>query len=251
MKLLLPTSLLFNLVLALAGVILVVRQPLAPYEMTDQVRSESPSWAPSSEYLRLSAIQALAPIQRGDIVFAGDSQIAVCPWGEWYGSARVKNRGISGDGVLGLEARLSDLLVGPPAQLYMLTGANDLWNNYSLAEVTAAYERVLRRIRHEAPGTEVYVLSTTFMARNHINSLRANRHARTLNAMLQPLAEQEDVTFVDVAAPMLTQGGALDHTYTDDGGHLNGAGCAVVAEALAPYIQSALFGAVGGRGWGP
>jgi lysophospholipase L1-like esterase len=232
-------SLLLSALLAVGCAVLFLQSPLAPYDLTDG-SSEPRAWTPGGEFERVVSVHALTPIRSGDIVFAGDSQIAVCPWNEWYGAYEVKNRGIDGDGVFGLARRLHTLIEAPPRQLYILTGANDLWNGYGLDEVLATYRQVLREVRRRAPETEVYVLSTTFMVRSHVHHGRANRHARALNAALPAVASQEDATFLDVVSPTLRPDGTLDPLFTHDGGHLNGAGCAAVAEALAPYVRSAL-----------
>lgn len=235
----LSASLLLGVVLAASCAVLLLRSPLEPLGLRDGAPTPL-AWTPSSEYERAVSIHALTPVRRRDIVFAGDSQIAVCPWNEWYGAAAVKNRGIVGDGAFGLAHRLPALIAEPPRQLYILTGANDLWNGYSLEDVLATYRLLLHDLRRQAPETEVYVLSTTFMVRSHIHHARANGHARALNAALPKVAAQGGATFIDVATPMLRSDGTLDPRYTHDGGHLNGAGCAAAVEALAPYVRPAL-----------
>lgn len=237
----LAVSLPLGALLAVGCAVLLLRSPLEHLDLRDGAPTPL-VWTPSSDYERAVSIHAVTPVRTGDVVFAGDSQIAVCPWNEWYGAAAVKNRGIVGDGVFGLAHRLPALIAEPPRQLYILTGANDLWNGYSLEDVLATYRRLLDDLRRQAPGTEVYVLSTTFMVRSHVHHARANRHARALNAALPAVAARGGATFVDVASPMLRSDGTLDPRYTHDGGHLNGAGCAAAVEALAPYVRPALAG---------
>lgn len=242
MKWLIALSLSLNALL-MWGVVWLAGQALgvaaAPGASFTEGVSE-PNPAESTVYRRATSIHALTPVEAGDIVFAGDSQIAVCSWAELLGATVVRNRGIDGDGVFGLAARLGMVLEGPPAQIYILTGGNDLWAEMPLGVVMAEYQRLLHAIRLEAPETKVVLLSTPPMARSHISHGVENERAQRLNEAVRALALEHEAVYVDFTEAMTHWDGTLNRKYTYDGGHLNGLGCATAARAVSPYVEAAL-----------
>ena len=240
MRGLVATSLVLN-VLGCA-VLLVVLQGVRAVEQSDRTGTPGPVWKPSPEFQRAVSVHALLPSDSGDVIFAGDSQIAKCPWTELFGTTSVRNRGIDGDTVFGVIARRGALLAGPPTQLYLHVGGNDLYVGRSLATVEEGYRTLLRAFKLESPSTDVFVLSTTPMARNHTLHTVENERARALNAMLRRAVPDEGATFVDIEEAVGTGDGALRFAYTFDGGHLNGLGCRAVAEVVAPLVRQALPG---------
>ena len=194
-------------------------------------------WQPSEAFSGATSIFALSPIRAGETVLAGDSQIVVCHWEEWFRDYPVRSRGIVGDGVRGLRHRLGSVVEGPPARLFFFAGGNDLYEGVPLPEVIREYRALLREVKQRSPTTQIFVLSTTPMRRNHYFHPLANRRARALNGALQNLATEEGVAYLDVAAPLTASDGALKTPYSYDGGHLNGAGCAAMASVLRPYVE--------------
>jgi Lysophospholipase L1 and related esterases len=66
------------------------------------------------------------PITPSDIVFLGNSLTDGCEWAELFENPHIKNRGISGDVVLGIYDRIDPILKGKPAKIFLLTGINDV-----------------------------------------------------------------------------------------------------------------------------
>lgn len=194
---------------------------------------------PSPGYSRWTSIYAEVPVQRGDIVIAGDSQVAHIPWHEFFRNPRVKGRGISGDGVYGLRHRMASIAEAQPAALLLFIGGNDIYARRPPSGVASEYAAMLDDLHATSPKTRVIILSTTLMGRSDPNARRWEAMRSEYDALLQSVAaERTYADVVDISTPLSDADGFLDPAYSPDASHLNGAGYAVVARTLAPVIDT-------------
>jgi lysophospholipase L1-like esterase len=194
---------------------------------------------PSPGYSRWTSIYAEVPVQCGDIVIAGDSQVAHVPWHEFFQNPRVKGRGISGDGVYGLRHRMASIAEAQPAALLLFIGGNDIYSAHGPSEVASAYAALLDDLHATSPDTRVIILSTTPMSRSDPNARRWETMRSAYDALLQSVAaERAYAEFVDISTPLSRPDGFLDPAYSPDASHLNGPGYAIVARTLAPMIDT-------------
>jgi lysophospholipase L1-like esterase len=166
------------------------------------------------------------PERRGAVVFLGDSHIEQCEWQELVGgdSARVLNRGISGDYVAGVLARLPEVLRHRPSKIYLLVGVNDLLFQTRPDEVGAQYRELVQRIRRESPDTELLLLSIPPVNNDLRNTRLDNTDIKTLNAHIAQIAHDFALRYLDLHARLTDPNGNLSAEFTEDGVHLNGAG---------------------------
>jgi lysophospholipase L1-like esterase len=198
------------------------------------------SFQPSPLYSRWTSIYDEVPIQPNDIVFAGDSQIAHIPWHEFFQNSRVKGRGISGDGVYGLQFRMPSIAEAQPAALILFIGGNDIYGGKSPSDVAQAYAAMLDEVHLISPGTHVVILSTTPMGASNPNAEAWETMRSAYDGSLRLVAdEREYAEFVNIGAPLSRPDGFLDPAYSSDASHLNGSGYTVVSRVLAPIIDSA------------
>lgn len=199
----------------------------------------APPFEPSPGYSRWASIYAEVSVQRGDIVIAGDSQVAHIPWHEFFRNPRVKGRGISGDGVFGLRHRIEPMANAQPAALLLFIGGNDIYAHRTPPEVASAYAAMLDDLHAASPGTRVIILSTTPMGLSDANARVWEAMRSEYDGLLQTVAaERAYAEFVDISTPLLGADGFLDPAYSPDASHLNGPGYAVVARTLAPIIDT-------------
>lgn len=76
-------------------------------------------------YQRASLFEQL-PTSSDDILFIGNSITDGGEWSELFQNPHVKNRGISGDTTWGVYDRISVLLKGKPAQIFLMIGINNV-----------------------------------------------------------------------------------------------------------------------------
>ena len=178
---------------------------------------------------------AACPVAPGDVVFLGDSMTDMAPWHELFPGLPVKNRGIAGDTVGGVLARVEAVLAPAPRAIFLLVGANDLNQGADVAALLDTYGTLVARIQAGAPGTRLVVQSLLPMDPFRWG-VRAEGAIEAFNAGLAKLAAERGVEFVDLGRQFLRDG-RLDPALTHDGLHPNGAGYArwhaVIGERVA------------------
>lgn len=193
-------------------------------------------------YQRASLFEAL-PVSSQDIVFLGNSITNGAEWAELFGDCRIKNRGISGDICMGVYDRLSPILKGKPAQIFLLIGINDVGRGTPADTIVAHIGKIVRKIKRDSPRTRLYLqsllpvsddfqLSTNYTSRRHL--------IPAINRRLQSLAQAEGIAYIDLYthfADSATE--ELKPVYSNDGLHLLGSGYLKWVELIRPYIQPA------------
>jgi lysophospholipase L1-like esterase len=161
----------------------------------------------------------------------GDSITEGGLWDEWFPEVPIANRGVGGETSAQVLTRLRSAIHQPRA-VFLLIGTNDLAFDIPAAETARNVGSILRAIKHESPGTPVFVQSVMPRAlafRDEILGL--NRRYRELIE-----AEADHVRYLDLWPSLATHDGALRRELTEDGLHLNGNGYARWVEALQPVI---------------
>jgi lysophospholipase L1-like esterase len=167
------------------------------------------------------------PHSKKDIVFLGNS---ITFWGKWdalFRSSHLRNRGIAGDMTFGVLRRLDEVIDGKPAKVFILIGINDLGRNIPDSVILRNHRRMVRRIKAGSPGTRIY-LQTLLPTNETFNKLKhlyfKESHILFINKELKRIAEQENVTWVDLHTHFTDENGRLRKEFTWDGVHLSLAG---------------------------
>lgn len=176
------------------------------------------------------------PPRPGAVIFLGDSQVQGCEWQELCSgltAAPVLNRGIIGDHVAGVEARLDEVLRHKPSLVLLEVGINDLLFGNPTAKIVDGYRAILERLRRESPST-IVVMHSVLPVNNHIKRVGvSNASIRVLNEALETLAIELRLSYLDLQAILTDGTGNLSASFTEDGIHLNGAGYERWRAALA------------------
>lgn len=105
-----------------------------------------------SEYWeqRVSLFDAV-PVEKGDIVFLGNSITDGGEFSELFCIPGIKNRGISSDVITGVAERLHQVTDNAPRKIFLLIGINDISHNLSLDDLCQRYESLVKSIRKTLP----------------------------------------------------------------------------------------------------
>ncbi|MFE3257952.1 GDSL-type esterase/lipase family protein [Nocardia sp. NPDC059091] len=174
---------------------------------------------------------ALLPTPAGRVVFFGDSITEGGLWDEWFPQVRPINRGISGNTIDDLRARL-DTAIDAPAAVFLLIGTNDLSLGRSPGRVGENLRELVTEIRECAPHAPLHVQSV--MPRKAKFADRIH----TLNAAVWKVAAEADAAYIDLWPALADANGALRPEFTRDGLHLSGAGYAAWIEVLRPHVAA-------------
>jgi len=187
---------------------------------------------------------AVLPVHRSNIVFLGDSITDYGDWSEWFGNAKIINRGISGDRAEWLAARMDPIIEGQPAKLFLMIGTNDLAAGAAPETVVENICKTIDRILAESPRTRLYVESLfpvngeafkdKVSKKNHWSK---GAEIIAVNKALESECAKRGVTYIDVYPSLADDKGMLDTRYTNDGLHLMADGYKVWVKLLRPYVK--------------
>lgn len=172
---------------------------------------------------------------RAEIMFVGDSLTDFCEWHELLGRPGAANRGISGDTIEGVMARIDEVARQRPRKLFLLIGSNNYLRGDRPERVIPAYRALVARLRAALPGTTIFLLSIppTITMRMAIPPAYINE----LNRVIASHVDGRGIQFIDIHRELVDTKGELDERYTVDGGHLNGAGYQAVRRVLSPHLD--------------
>jgi len=191
-------------------------------------------------YQRATLFEKL-PITSTDIVFLGNSLTDGCEWAELLGNPHIKNRGISGDEVMGIYDRIDPILKGKPAKIFLLTGVNDVSHDLTADSILVMYRKLVSKIKSDSPKTKLYIQSILPVNDEFTRFPKVHNKTQVIldiNKGLKQLAKQNGYIYIDLYTHFIAPGTqSLDKKYTNDGLHLLGPGYLVWKEVLKPYVK--------------
>lgn len=189
-------------------------------------------------YFAKRAQHELVAVQPQNSVMLGNSLTERGDWAEYLQDSLILNRGIGGDCMAGMAARLGAIVAGKPRAIFLMAGVNDLiFSKITPEALLEQYERLLDAIRTASPQTTVFVQSLLPLdeAQNEAYFAGKNTRIEAFNALLREMARRRRLGYIDIRSRM-ERDGKMPAEYTVDGIHLNAAGYAVWADALRPYL---------------
>ena len=180
---------------------------------------------------RRSQFEAL-PSPADRVLFLGDSITEQGIWAEWFPELRTLNRGIGGDPICGVLARL-DSAINKPRAISLLIGTNDLHGvgkSRAVVDIVEQMRELVERISQMAPSAPLFinsVLPRSTLFRDRIQSL---------NEGYRRIAADAGATYVDVWPVLAGPDGAIRSELTTDGLHLQGAGYGAWTAILRPHL---------------
>jgi len=172
------------------------------------------------------------------VVIIGASEVDWAEWHELLGRP-IANRGVSGDRVADVAARLDSALAGAPRLVFLSIGLNDLLQGRTSAEVASDHVRLLAAVHARQPAARVVVVSV-----QPVNEALLTASGERLsqaavdetNRRLASGAVAAGAEWLDIGPRLARGDGQLDERFTVDGVHLNGRGYRAWADGLAPYL---------------
>ncbi|MBR4543605.1 MAG: hypothetical protein IKO53_05270, partial [Lachnospiraceae bacterium] len=175
-----------------------------------------------------------------DIVMAGDSLIERCEWHELYPSFTVKNRGIGGDVISGLKARLDQIKKTKPRKLFILIGTNNIIFGQDSGLMKIYYEELMRALddMFEPEDCEIYFISLAPMSQEMNSRLGVSPEYVNgeVNSMLEELCDEYEYTYINIFNALADEDGFMESDNTTDGIHFSAQGYLVVKGCIDPYI---------------
>ncbi len=170
-------------------------------------------------------------IERGNIIFLGDSITEGGSWHEFFPEEPVHNRGIGGDTTSGVLKRLHQVTEGKPSKVFLLIGTNDLANNNTeVVEIINNIKGIVETINQSSPETQVFVQSILPRAA----SFRENIEAINIGVQQAIAGKAEWINLYPLFLD--AQGGSIRDDLANDELHLMGAGYLVWQDAIRQFV---------------
>lgn len=174
-------------------------------------------------------------------LFIGDSMTEGFDLKRFFNDPNVVNMGISGDFTSGVSQRIDHVKRLQPSMVFIMIGINDILKKVPMDKVLNNYSLILRTIRMESPGTQVFVqsnLPTTLMGGSKTTNDAVVAQVRMLNDFLQVQCRELGITFVNLYPDFEINGGELNPSFTYDGLHLSEKGYQVWAGRIADFVNN-------------
>lgn len=214
---------------------------LAFIAMAGTIASVSFGKSPHSHfYEQRESLFELLPIDSTDIVFLGNSITNGCEWHELLGMPNIKNRGISGDIVGGVDDRLTTITSGHPSKIFLMIGINDVSHGLTADSIATSIVELVNRISAETPTTEIYVQSILPVDSSfgiYKNLTGRDELPAIINSKLAPMIEETGATWINLYPAFADGDGRLREAYTNDGLHLMGEGYLAWRDIILPYLK--------------
>jgi lysophospholipase L1-like esterase len=171
------------------------------------------------------------PLQSADVVMLGDSITDGGRWEEIFPAISIKNRGIPGDTTTGVLARMEHIVAAKPAAVFLKIGTNDLTHGPERAASYQQYRQIITTIQSASPTTDIYVQSLLPRAVEYREEVEA------YNDEIRALADELNVTYIDLYPSFLAEDGSLRDELTRDEVHLTGEGYKLWQSLLEPSMS--------------
>lgn len=107
-------------------------------------------------------------------------------------------------------------------KVYIMLGVNELGWSYPQV-FKAKYKELISEIRKVKPNCQIYVQSIIPMTKSKSDSdkIYNNKNVAKFNQLIQEVAEEEDVTYLDVKSVLVNKDGYLPEEASTDGVHVD------------------------------
>lgn len=168
---------------------------------------------------------------KADVAFFGDSITKNNRWQDYFPGIAVCNLGYSGDTVAGLLERTGMVRAVNPDKVFILIGVNNMGKGRYLENLSEGYRQLVDQLREDLPQAQLYMAS---ILPTCPPSDVSNQQILEANQMIQALAAELDIPYIDTHSQFVDGQGQLVEAYTKDGVHLSQQGKDLLAQCLAP-----------------
>lgn len=173
-----------------------------------------------------------------ELIFLGEDIIAQAHWGEMFGLA-VANRGLKGDNLEGLQARIPNLKKYKARKVFLQTGFRDLQAGKSAKALVKSYDQVLKSLKKTLPKAKIYIVNLPPISYEAHDTELKNEDIMVFNGELQKLAEANKLEYVDMFTALLgtKESKEIAESYGIGGDFLSAAGYTRCQALLEQYVN--------------
>lgn len=201
-------------------------------------QAQKKDWAGCSRYEQANADMTKAPA----VVFMGNSITEgwAAKHPEFFSANNYAGRGISGQVSSQMLCRFRDDVIDlHPKAVVILAGTNDIALNNGPISVEHIFRNIVSMVELSRANKIKAVLCSVLPVKKYgwRKEVDPVQPIKELNEMLEKYAKEEKLPWVDFYTPMVTDDGALNPAYTQDGVHPTAAGYEVMEAIIAPVLK--------------
>lgn len=191
-------------------------------------------------------------VKKGQILFVGSSLMEQFPIYEFIQDYNIKetiyNRGVGGYTTIELIEVLDTLVFElEPSKIFINIGTNDLnLPDYTTEGLIERYETILKKIIERLPQAKIYIMAyypvngeydfgNPYM--KEALKVRTNARINEANKVVEELAKNMGLEFIDVNKNLYDETGNLYHQYSIEGMHMYASGYQAILEDLMKYVR--------------
>lgn len=219
--------------------------------LPESVEASLPAESSGEQIASSEAADTMAAVDESyfdDALFIGDSRTqgfilysGLANTTAYAGKGLAVNK-ISTDAVVtenGQDYTVSQALENHPGEfkkVYLMFGVNELGWSYP-EKFKESYQQVVEEVKTTQPDATIYVQSILPVSKEKSNSSDVYNMERVnlFNGLLQEMAEEEGVIYLDVASSVTDSEGYLPEDASTDGVHLNKAYCQIWLQYLEEH----------------
>lgn len=171
-----------------------------------------------------------------EVVFFGDSHTARGDFQKAFPEVKSINLGYIGEDVKGMLRRVEAIKAVKPKKVFLMAGINGL-QQQTMEEFAYWYVALVDAIRKAVPEAELYIES--ILPVTNYSDYCDNKKIREANAILQRMAAERNIPYIDVYSAY-AQGGALPDEISYDGLHLYDEAYSLWYETIKHQVNSVL-----------
>jgi lysophospholipase L1-like esterase len=230
-----------SLVLNLVCSYFIAKRFYYTYLTTKPSSSKTPNSNKITYWLNRNQVFEVLPKDSNSIVFLGNSLTQNFELAEIFKNTNIKNRGINGDIIEGVQNRLTPIIETKPKKIFIEIGINDLGIGIPKDKVIFNYLQLIDRLISECKSTKIYINSLfpvevgSDRFPTYCNE-KVNKAVVEINEELLRYSKDKNITYIDTYSKFELNG-QLDPKYSVDGIHLTGEGYLLWSDILRPYIN--------------
>ena len=195
-----------------------------------EMQPARPGKVNSDYYFTKKSIFEQSDVKDVGKIFIGDSITDYGEFQEYFPNEVVLNRGIRNDVSKGVVNRINEVVGRNSKEAYLMIGVNDI--RYSTDRKN--FEKHITTIvkSFEGENSKLFIQSILPVNNGLFGNAVSNKKVKQFNVVLQRIAQENGIEYIDLHSSFVDKNGQLDEKYTIDGIHLNGEGYKVWMEAI-------------------
>jgi len=179
-------------------------------------------WEKLNAKVKYNKIKKIVEIEKGSVVFFGDSITAGFKIKKYFTYPSLVNKGVSANKTSDALERVSDVIDQKPDMVFIMLGTNDVWAGKDSTDILINYDSIITEIADACPYTTIVIQSVLPLGSAALkrNNRVTNKDVDTINSRLSLYAYNNKFKYVNLNSLFKGSDGLMNKKYSQDGIHL-------------------------------